>query len=262
MKPESIQKINQSLLQQTSIDFSRYRNQELLETIANAATFPLFFARSISRPIVLLIILTLLAVWISDSAYFKSFLVFPGLVLAVINGILLGLVIFIRRIRNDMTSVFAISSDLCVQVLKDISAARMKLSGDSAGFPSLREIFHGVNAVVVLPMLIQTLEQKIPFLGGLAARVTERFFNIVDRRLTASIKTAIAGESPPVPQATAEQMSNWLQSAERLVNTAKENISTVVRVVSRVVAFPFVAVLTIVFLLSAAIVYSAYAMLG
>jgi hypothetical protein len=262
MKSANIEKINRHLLQQTGVDFSRYQNEELAETIANAISFPLFFARSISRPVSVLIVLDLLAILLSNSGYFKSFLVFPGLVLAIINGVLLGLVLFVYRIRNDMTRVFSISSDLCVQVLRDISVAKAKLANRPDGLPGMSEIFHGVNTVVILPMLIRVLERKVPFLGGLAARVTERFFRVVDKRLTASFQAS--GRVAPTSQSPAsmEQIASWLQTTERMANAVKENIAKVVLAVSRVVAFPFITLFSVSFVISASILYMAYVLIG
>ncbi len=261
MKAANIESINQQLLQQTGIDFSRYRNQQLAETLADAISFPVFFARSISRPVAVLVVLTLVATMFSESGYFQTFLVFPGLLLAVVNGLLLGLVLFIRRIRNDMTRVFSISSDLCVQVLRDIKSARTRLTGRPGGFPSLGEIFHGVNAVVILPMLIQVLRRKVPFLGSLAAGLTERFFKLADKRLAASIQ-APAATTGTQQTASPEQLSEWFQTAERLVNAAKAGIAKVVNTVSRVVAFPFITVFVLVLAVSAGLTYGAYTLLA
>jgi len=40
MKKEQINEINDSLLKKTGVDFSRYRNKELTDALANAVTFP------------------------------------------------------------------------------------------------------------------------------------------------------------------------------------------------------------------------------
>jgi hypothetical protein len=51
MRAERIKQVNDELLRRTGVDFSRYRNQELVDAVANAVTFPLFFARSVSRSV-------------------------------------------------------------------------------------------------------------------------------------------------------------------------------------------------------------------
>jgi len=262
MKKEQIQSINDELLRKTGVDFSRYRNQELTDTIANALTFPLYFARSVARPVGLFLLATIIAIVWVDSGYFKTFLGFPGLVLAIVNGVLLGLVIFVRRIRNDMDKVFAISADISLQVVRDIGSAQAKIREGSADFPSLLEIFQGVNAIIILPIIIQTLDRKVPLFGGLAARVTERFFSVVDARLVSTIRDkGDEGQQHTAP-VSAEDMSEWLQTAERIVDFAKSILSQVVIKVGKVVAFPFVMVFSVVFLLSAAILYGGYAMMG
>ena len=262
MKQEQIQSINDELLRTTGVDFSNYRNQELNDTIANALTFPMYFARSVARPVGLFLLATIISIAVVDSGFFKTFLGFPGLVLAIVNGVLLGLVIFVRRIRNDMDKVFAISADISLQVVRDIGAARAKIRDGSAGFPSLLEIFQGVNAIIILPIIVRTLDRKIPLFGGLAARITERFFSVVDARLVSAIRANSDEGLQTTAPVSAEDVSEWLQTAERIVNYAKSILSQVVIKVGNVVVFPFLLVLSVVFLLSAVILYGGYAMMG
>jgi len=262
MKPEQIRKINDGLLQKTGIDFSRYRNPELSDTIANALTFPLYFARSVFRPVGLFLAATILAIVFADSGFYKTFLTFPGLILAIVNGFLLGLVLFVRRIRNDMDKVFSISADISLQVTRDIGALSSNLKAGTVEFPSLLEIFQGVNAVIILPTVVRVLDRKIPLFGGLAARITEKFFSVVDSRLASAIEgKSLEGESSARPLSS-QEVSNWLQTAERMVEFGKGILSQIVNKVAMVVAFPFLTVFTIAMLVSAAILYGGYALMG
>lgn len=260
MNAARIQAINDEMLRRTGVDFSRYRSEELAETVANAVTFPLFFMRSISRPVAAFLLLTIVAMFVIDSAWFSAFLVFPGMLLAILNGVLLGLVLFARRIRTDMERLFAISADLSVQVMQDIGTARRQL-GDGAGFPSLLEILQAVNAVILLPVVIRTLQRRVPLLGGLAARITERFFTLVDARLAAAIESRGVGPAAAAPASPAE-ISAWLQSAQRAVEAGRGLVSQVVDKAAQVVAFPFLTLFVIGFGLSWAILYGAWALMG
>ncbi|MGA9573371.1 MAG: hypothetical protein WBS20_05430, partial [Lysobacterales bacterium] len=197
METHAPKRINEQLKQKTGIDFSRYRDPELVEAIGNAITFPLFLVRSLTRPVGFMLLLLVLAILIANSGYFRIWLTFPGVLLAIINGIALGLVLLIRRIRNDMKKVFAISADLSLQVLRDIESARNNISSSPGSFPGMLEIFQGVNANVILPAILQTLDRKIPFLGKFIGRLTERFFNAVNSRLGRRLKTQDANEQPP-----------------------------------------------------------------
>jgi hypothetical protein len=262
MDNSRIARINQDLLDRTGVDFSRYRDPALIEAIGNAVTFPLYLGRSLTRPVGLLLLLAVLAFVLTDSGYLKTFIVFPGVLLVIANGVLLGLLLFIRRIRNDMKQVFTISGNLCVRALQDIDAARSRLRGRPSSFPSLLEIFQGINATVVLPVLIQTLQRRVPFMGKLAATLTERFFTLADARLAAAIqKRATAGPVAAGSTAAAE-VAGWLDSTERAVQGIQANIAKVVDAVARVIALPFLTVFTIVLLMSGALVYGGYRLLG
>jgi hypothetical protein len=253
--------VNEQLKRKTGIDFSRYRDPELVEAISNAITFPLFLVKSLTRPVGFMLLLLIVGIALTDSGYFKAWLTFPGLPLAIINGLALGLVLFIRRIRNDMKKVFAISADLSLQVLKDIESARNSLASNPAGFPSLLEIFQGLNVHVILPVILQTLDRKIPFFGKFIGRLTRRFFNAVNNRLGRRLDKLDANEHPPA-QASPAEVAAWLQSVEKLVHSARDQISRVVDAVSRVVAFPFLGVFTLIAFLSYVIIHGGYVFLG
>jgi len=249
--------INEQLKRKTGVDFSRYRDPELVETLGNAITFPLFLVKSLTRPVGLMFLLLILAMVLTDSAYFRAWLTFPGILLALINGIALGLVLFIRRIRNDMKKVFAISAELSLQVLKDIGSARRKLAGNPESFPSLLEIFQGVNTSIVLPVIKQVIDRKIPFLGKFIGKLTERFFNAVNSRLGMRLKKTDANEHPS-SQASPVEIASWLQKAESLVHAGRNQISKVVDTVSMVVSIPFLGIFAFVFLVSLIILYGGY----
>lgn len=254
MDAAHIERVNRELKARTGVDFSRYRDPELTEAIGNAMTFPLYLGRSLARPVGLLLLLTLLAFVLTDNPYFRTLLAFPGSLLIIVNGVLLGVVLFIHRIGADMRTVFDISTDLSVQALKDIGSARERLA--SAGrFPGPLEIFQGVNAIVILPIVIQTLKRKIPFLGGLAGRLTEGFFNMADRRLGKRIQRAAPGTAVPVEPAEA---AAWLSRAEQAVESAQAHIARAVNTVTRILAFPFTAVFAVVALITVGILYGGW----
>lgn len=261
MDHERIRRLNADLLARTGVDLGRYRDPTLVEAIGDAVTFPRYLARSLSRPVGLLLLLAVLAFVLTDSAYLRTFLVFPGILVIIVNGVLLGLVLFVGRIRDDMTTVFTIASDLSVQALKDIGAAQSRLRTAPVRFPGLLEIVQGVNAIVVLPIVIETLQRKIPFLGKPAAALTERFFRLADARLAAAISRRAPAALPAAEPGPAA-IAGWLESAERAVEAAQSSVSRVARAVARIVAFPFVAVFSIVLLISVALAWGGYLLLG
>ncbi|MEJ8566032.1 hypothetical protein [Elongatibacter sediminis] len=261
MDSDRTERINEDLKARTGIDFSRYRDPRLSAAIGNAVTFPLYLGRSLSRPVGLLLLLIVLLFFLTDNAFFRTLLVFPGSLLVIVNGVLLGLVLFIQRMGGDMKQVFDISTDLCVQALRDVSTARMRLR-DRDAFPGTLEIFQGVNTIVILPIVIETLERKIPFLGRLAGKLTERFFRLADARLAARI--ARAAPEAPGTGAPAEpaQAAAWLDAAERGIQSVQAAIGKAVNGVTRVVAFPFVAVLAVVAFVSIGLLYGGWVLTG
>lgn len=256
MSESSVESIRADLQRRTGVDFGRYNDPELAEAIGNAVTFPLYLGRSLVRPVAALLLLGLIAFIITDSAILKTFLVFPGVLLVVVNGVLLGLVIFVRRIGADMKKIFTISTNLCVQALGDVGTARTQLKAEG-NFPSLLEIFQGLNAVVILPVVIRTLENKIPFLGGLAGKLTRKVFSMADARIAKKMSKA-APDTPPAANAEPAQVAAWLDATEGAVKSVQGFIAKAVDAVTRVVAFPFTTIFVIVAFISGALVYGAW----
>lgn len=261
MDKERIKRINDDLKRKTGVDFSAYRNEELTETVSNALTFPLYFGRCLSRPVLLFLGLNLLGIFLVDSAFMKTFLGFPGFPLALVNGLLLGLVLFVRRVRADMDKVFRLSADLSLKAVKDIAGARARVQAGQE-FPSLLEIFQGMNAVVVLPVVTRVVEKKVPFLGGIASRITGVFFRRVDQRLADRARRNNAAVDEHARPMTTEQVAGWLSNAEAIVENGKMLISQVVDKVGKVAAFPFMTVFSVVFFLTLALYYGAFKMMG
>lgn len=255
-----IERLNADLLERTGIDFSRYRDPDLSEAIGNAMTFPLYLGRSLSGPVGWLLLLLLVAFLVTEGAFLKTLLFFPGILLTIVIGVLFGLVLFVGRVRTDMKKVFEISSNLCVQALKDISAARNRMQGGGS-FPGVLEIFQGINAIVILPTVIETLKSRVPFAGRLGAWVTGRFFTVVDNRLAASIAKR-APEPPSTDQPREPEFSGWLDETENAVRAVQSTIARVVDAVGRVVAMPFLVALVVVALVSLGLFYGAWKVSG
>ncbi|MFC1720606.1 hypothetical protein ACFL00_05705, partial [Pseudomonadota bacterium] len=116
----------------------------------------------------------------------------------------------------------------------------------------------GVNAIIVLPVVTGILGRRLPLIGGLAARIVERFFGLVDSRLVAAIRARDTAEiTAPAPASPAE-VSEWLKSAARLIESGRGLLTGITDKVAKVVAFPFQTLFAIVFSISAAILLMAY----
>ena len=98
--------------------------------------------------------------------------------------------------------------------------------------------------------------------GGLAGRITEKFFSVVDSRMASAIESKnLEGNSSAQPLSPRE-ISRWLGAAEKMIEFGKGILSQIVGKVAVVVAFPFLAVFTVVLVVSAAILYGGYALMG
>ena len=96
------------------------------------------------------------------------------------------------------------------------------------------------------------LRRRLPLLGGLAARIIEKFFGLVDTRLVAAIEARNKGEIITGPGFSAE-VSEWPQSAARLIESGRGLLSGIISKVAKVVALPFLTLFAVVFSISAAI---------
>lgn len=175
----------------TGIDFSRYRDPTLVEKLGNMLTIQLYALKAVVIPIaVLLLIFGGLATYSVMTSK-----VIAGIVIGVIGivpsiglGILIGMVILMSAIKNDVQSIFVLSLDTVCTILRDISTGIQNKASNStdlqSNLPKTSDLLQGVTFGVILPSLQQIIVSKFKLLRT----PLEYLFNTT---IQASVNTAL-----------------------------------------------------------------------
>lgn len=180
-----------------------------------------------------------------DRMTLSSLFFFIGLVLGLVNGLLLGIIMLIHRMSGDLGNIFSLALKQSQVVLTDMQSLKARAGQKNLQLPKVSEIFYGVLYIVILPGVLQIIEQKIPLVGGLVSATVTRFFGAVfkgvERRLSASSQKDIATrESSDKPvAATQEQLQEYCDKGIRAVEGLQGIISKIIGTTVRIATLPF-----------------------
>ncbi len=167
---ESVEKLNETLLKKTGIDFASYKKPELLGSITDLILFPKYAFFCVIKPIIIIFLLIIFSSIISvfyGKIIFAVLLFFIGLTFGLLNGISFGVSLFVKRISDDIQNIFKLSLDLVKNILSDLETTYSKAKNGEFKFPKISEIIYGVFYIIVLPTVTSVINKKIKFVGGI-----------------------------------------------------------------------------------------------
>lgn len=242
MKPAQVEALRSRLLDETGIDFEKYRTDALLEALVNIVTFPAFAFRTIRRPILLLMLtfLVLSAIFLFSDKVLLGLVFFPfSLSLAGPNGLLIGLLMFIYKMAGDFGKILHLSLETVKSVVADLENVYHKARDGSASFPSLSEITLGVLYIVMLPSTLTVLRERIPLVGRPAAWSFKRVFDVATRSLVADVEKD-APEAAPEEASEAKEgrFEHFLEKAQSYITSTQKSLNELVKTAMGVAAAP------------------------
>ena len=174
--------LNERIHRELGVDISSYRNEEVNATLADLLVFPLYAFNWVIRPVGLLLLLYLAGFFLIDLVHVQ-YLIYAlvGLVLAVLTGLLLGLLYLTVRLGQDINAIMHYSTDILKRVVKDVDQLNEGTNATNRK-ETLTLLFAGVLHIITIPVTASILSNKIPFIGGLLSglctRVLRRMANI------------------------------------------------------------------------------------
>ena len=232
----------------TGIDLRNYKKPELLDLISDLLTFPIYAGKSIIIPLLIYLVVTIiLAVLVTG--YFSTIAAIIFIpVFSVLNALTTAALLFIFRLRKDMTEAVGAGLSLTKEVTKDVRNVQLKRENKSFSFPSFAEIFNGVMRVVIVPSIITVVKKKIPLIGGLFSGLIRKLADLTTGR---TIKK-IAAENPEVldqePPKTGKE--SWLverlETISRIADKANRIVSQSIKWASWILLLPTSIVFAIV----------------
>lgn len=182
--------LSEQFRKKTGIDLIQYRNEELVSTLADLLIFPKYAISKIAAPV----LWTFAGLWIAclilmnfDGSSAFSLLVL-GSILALPNGILLGILNFLDSLSADMSKILFLSLQTAKNILTDLNNLQSKIKEGEFELPKLSELIKGVIYVVILPSLSKVIQKKFPLIGNFVANLMERIVESLHKKTIESIE--------------------------------------------------------------------------
>ncbi len=170
--------IRQLLLERTGIDFQKYQTETLRNAIASLISFPSSFSFYLVIYPILVFVLGMVAgvlAWNYIGIVFAVSFIAMAVLLFPFLGFFSGLLFFAKKVVLDIEDVFGASVQILAQVATDLPTVQDKINPEKLAAFSFADILKGINAVVVVPVLIKLISDKIPFIGGRIGSLIGKF---------------------------------------------------------------------------------------
>lgn len=176
MKKTKLRQLGRKANNHLRIDYSKYEVDDAVATVAEALILPLYVGRSLIVPMLGFLALYIMLAFAAYSNGFQL-LVYPPIawILSLPLAILLGGLLLLRRIGQDLTTVFSCALDTSRKVYHDTLALRHKARSEGLK-ASFHHVFQGVAFMIVLPSVHKVFERKLPLFGWLLAGVVDWVF--------------------------------------------------------------------------------------
>ncbi len=155
----------------TGIDFARYRDPALVAKLGNMLTIQFYALKAVAIPILILLLIFggLAAYSVMTSKVLAGIAIgVIGIVPSIGLGILIGMVLLMSTIKNDVQSIFALSLDTVCTILRDITTGIQNKANSAtdlqSNLPKPSDLLQGVTFGVILPSLQQIIVSKFKLL--------------------------------------------------------------------------------------------------
>lgn len=271
MKKQAITRLKKTLLTKTGLDFENYRNPEVMETIADIIIFPIYAAKSVLLPFVILL-LTLIGSCILftvlDKSYFGIFLFFlVGLISCIFNGIPLGAINFVRQLTGDIGNIIGLSLEQSQRIVQDIEEVHRKAKDKEFEYPKISEVIAGVIYIVILPTVTEIISKRIPKVGKMVSWVISKVMNAIaekmigisdhSERLQEKAAQADAEENAEGAVVSAEEQTgkSYYTKSINVLGKIKEKTDRITGGIIKVVSSPFVFLWVLVLIVTGLVMY-------
>lgn len=246
-------KLDKLIQKELGIDIKKYRDEEVEETVSDLLNFVGYAINAVKIPLFIGLVLFVAGFFFLDLVHIENLIygVFGG-ILMLITAVLIGGLLIIWGIKNDVLEVIDYSLNLTKNIQQDTQAVQSQISGEDK--ERKYELFYkGVLHLVTIPIVSETISDKIPFVGGFFGRLIRRILaTVTDNKLIFKLllKSNIF-ESGGTESKAIKGVSNAASGLREIV----EGIDRAVSKVLRVVQFPFVLMLSIAVLILMGVIW-------
>jgi len=222
------EQIRQLLLERTGIDFQKYQTETLRNAISGLISFPSSVTiYMVIYPIFVVILGGVAGVlaWKYLGAVFAVSFISMTVLLFPFLGFFSGLLLFSKKVVADVEDVFGASVGILTQVADDLTTVQDKINPEKLAAFSFADILKGINAVVVVPVLVKLISDKIPLVGGRIGALIGRFLQRCSANSTNT--NAPAASTPAETTATNNPILAYSQKLVQFANSTNANIGKI-----------------------------------
>jgi len=246
-------KLDKLIQEELGIDIKKYRDAEVEETVSDLLNFVDYAINAVKIPLFIGLILFIVGFFVLDLVHVENLIygIFGG-ILMLITAVLIGILLVIWGIKNDVLSVIDYSLNLTKNIQQDTQIVQSQISDEDREHKY--ELFYkGVLHLVTIPIVSETIADKIPFVGGIFGRLIRRVLAVVtDNKLI--FKMLLKSNVFESGGSETKAMQGFVSTTSRLRDVV-EGIDNSVSKVLRVLQFPFVLALLIAGLMLAGLIW-------
>ena len=149
-----------------------------------------------------------------------------GPFLALLNAITAAGVLFVFRMRSDVSTALTVGFDLSAEITEDLREVQSRQASESLSLPSFSELINGVMHVVVVPVTISVVKKKIPIVGFLFSGLLRFLAGTATRLTVKRIERELPDAKPEACPDSAGEKESWffrrLDELNRLAAAGKK----------------------------------------
>lgn len=240
---KDVEQLDLKIKEELGVDVQKYRNEEVVENFVELLVFPRYVITWIIRPIVIAIGLFILGFFVLHLVHVEYILYgIIGLILFVVNGILIGLLFLIWKMKSDTWGIVEYSLEIMKSAVTDMNQVNSQVTAENRK-DVLGLLFKGIIHLVTIPMMSKVIADKVPFIGGLVNKIVKKILVLV------SDKVEFDDENLTEELQKKEDQPNVLQIYSSSITSVSKGLEKVMNFTFGVAQLPLKLVFGIVFLL-------------
>jgi len=180
---KDVEKLDKRLKNELGIDVSKYKNEEVVENFVELVLFPQYVITWVIRPLIIAIIIFVMGFFILNLVHIEFVLyAFIGFFLFFFNGILLGLLFLMWKMKTDIWGIVDYSLEIMKSAVSDLNHVSNQVTKENRK-DVLGLVFKGVIHIVTIPMVTKIISEKVPFVGGLVNGLVKKILTLVSDKV-------------------------------------------------------------------------------
>ena len=234
---KDVEVLDQKIRQELGVDLSKYRNQEVTETLLDLLIFPKYAIWWVGQCVLVSFFLYIIGFFVVELVHIQYVIyAILGLIFFLINGVIAGLLFLVYKIRVDISMIceyaFKIMKE-CVADLKMVKSNGVKKNVKG----TLPILFAGIIHIIIIPSVTTAISNKLRIVGYLINGLIRKILTLIASKVKfESIEWNDNEQSEEMEDS--KLLSRYYKSIEK----ASNGIIGIVKIITSVVRVPIMIV--------------------